>query len=74
MREGRGENAVHNKARAHAYDQEIVWLFTRELIGHGLRRRYEVPKDEPLKLLELVRKLDSAEGGNYFSATTPDHA
>jgi hypothetical protein len=47
--------------KAHADDNELVWLFTRELIGHGLRRRYEVPKELPLKLLELVRKLDAGE-------------
>ena len=47
--------------KAHAFDKELVWLFTRELIGHGLRRRYEVPKELPLKLLELVRKLDAGE-------------
>jgi hypothetical protein len=47
--------------KAHAFDKELVWSFTRELIGHALRRRYEVPKELPFKLLELVRKLDAGE-------------
>jgi hypothetical protein len=66
MHEGHGENAVSNVLKAHAYDYydyELVWLFTRELIGHSLRRRYEAPKELPRELLELVRKLDA--GGNY---------
>jgi hypothetical protein len=48
-------------SQVHADDKELVWLFTRELIGDCLRRRYEVPKELPLKLLELVRKLDAIE-------------
>jgi hypothetical protein len=59
--------------QAHAYDKELAWLFTRELIGYALRRRYEVAKDLPLELLELVSKLGAGER-NYFSGTTSDHA
>ena len=50
---------------------ELAWLYTRELIGHGLRRRYEVAKDLPLELLELVRKLDAGEGNHSMCAADP---
>jgi hypothetical protein len=38
--------------------------FIREQIGWGLRKRYQVPKKLPPKLLALVRKLIAIEG-NY---------
>ena len=33
-------------------------------IGQGLRERYQFPKELPLILLSLIRKLDALEG-NY---------
>ena len=38
-----------------------TWSSVRELIGHGLRERYQVPKELPAKLLALIRKLDAIE-------------
>jgi hypothetical protein len=38
-----------------------TWRFVRELIGHGLRERYQVPKELPPKLLALVRNLETLE-------------
>ena len=58
---GAAKYAVPDMPKAHADDKELVWSCIRELIGHGLRRRYEVPKELPLKLLELIRKLDAGE-------------
>jgi hypothetical protein len=39
----------------------LTWSSVRELIGQGLRERYQVPKELPPKLLALVRKLDTVE-------------
>jgi len=58
-------------SKAHAYDLEFAWLFTRELIGHALRRRYEVAKDLPLELLELVSKLDAGDRNYSLRAHNP---
>ena len=38
-----------------------TWSSVRELIGHGLRERYQVPKELPAKLLALIKKLDATE-------------
>ena len=38
-----------------------TWSSVRELIGHGLRERYQVPKELPAKLLALIKKLDAIE-------------
>jgi hypothetical protein len=58
-------------SKADAYDLELAWLFTRELIGHGLRRRYEVAKDLPRELLELVGKLDAGDRNYSMRADNP---
>jgi len=71
MRERRGENMRCQMSKAHAYDLEFAWLFTRELIGHALRRRYEVAKDLPLELLELVSKLDAGDRNYSLRAHNP---
>jgi hypothetical protein len=39
----------------------LTWSFVRELIGHGLRERYQVPNELPAKLLALIRKLETIE-------------
>jgi hypothetical protein len=44
----------------HLYEG-LTWSFVRELIGHGLRERYQVPNELPAKLLALIRKLETIE-------------
>ena len=39
----------------------LTWSSVSELIGQGLRERYQVPKELSPKLLALVRKLDTVE-------------
>ena len=39
----------------------LTWWFVMARIGQGLRERYQVPKELPLKLLALVRKLQAIE-------------
>jgi hypothetical protein len=45
-------------------------VVVRERIGHGLRERYQLPKELPRKLLALVRELDALEG-NYLLRYAP---
>jgi len=47
--------------KAWTYNEELAWWFTRQQIGWALRKRYQVPKELPPKLLALVRKLDVGE-------------
>ena len=42
----------------HSFYEGLTWSSVRELIGQGLRERYQVPKELSPKLLALVRKLD----------------
>jgi hypothetical protein len=74
-------------AQGYTYYDGLTRWFIRERIGHGLRERYEVPKELPLKLLALVRRLDAVEDnqlskrsligkldaveGNYLSRYAP---
>ena len=39
----------------------LTWSSVRELIGQGLRERYQVPNELPAKLLALIRKLEAIE-------------
>ena len=39
----------------------LTWSSVRELIGQGLRERYQVSKELPEKLLALIRKLEAIE-------------
>ena len=39
----------------------LTWSSVRELIGQGLRERYQVPDELPTKLLALIRKLEAIE-------------
>jgi hypothetical protein len=39
----------------------LAWWWTRHEIGRDLRERYDVPKELPLKLQTLVRKLDDRD-------------
>ena len=43
------------------YERYSFYEGVIEWIGHCLRRRYQVPKELPLKLLALVSKLDEIE-------------
>jgi hypothetical protein len=52
---------VPDVLKEHAYYEALTWWFTMRGIGHGLRARYEVPKDLPPKLRALVRKLDDSD-------------
>ena len=45
----------------HYLYEGLTWSSVRELIGHGLRERYQVPKELPAKLLALIKKLDATE-------------
>ena len=43
------------------YNKQLTQWFTREQIGWGLRKRYQVPKELPPDLIALVRKLEVVE-------------
>jgi hypothetical protein len=45
----------------HSFYGGLTWLSVRELIGQGLKERYQVPEELSPKLLALVRKLDTVE-------------
>jgi hypothetical protein len=45
----------------HYLYEGLTWSFVRELFGHGLRERYQVPNELPAKLLALIRKLEAIE-------------
>lgn len=47
----------------HASSEPVItWWLDVKGVGESLRKRYEVPKELPPKLLKLVRKLDAIEG------------
>ncbi len=45
----------------HSFYGGRSWSCVRELIGQGLRERYQVPNEFPAKLLALIRKLEAIE-------------
>jgi hypothetical protein len=45
----------------HSLSGGLTWSSVRELIGQGLRARYQVPDELPTKLLALIRKLEAIE-------------
>jgi hypothetical protein len=45
----------------HSFYEGLTWSSVRELIGQGLRERYQVPKELPPKLLALVRNFEAIE-------------
>jgi hypothetical protein len=54
---------------AHPFYGGLTWSFVTEQIGQGLRDHYEVPKELPLKLLALVRKLGAIESKSPCTRT-----
>jgi hypothetical protein len=56
-------------ARLNAEFEPVAWWWTRNQIGRDLREFYEVSKELPPKLLELVRKLDTVESDRSGSST-----
>ena len=54
---------------AHPFYGGLTWSFVTEQIGQGLRNHYEVPKELPLKLLALVRKLQAIESKSLRART-----
>jgi hypothetical protein len=49
----------------HSFYRALTWSSVRELIGQGLRERYQIPKELSPKLLALVRKLDTVESKSF---------
>ena len=66
----KGQRAVPDMPRESAQFEPVAWWWARHEIGSDLRKRYEVPKDMPPKLLALVSKIDAVEG-NYLSRYAP---
>jgi hypothetical protein len=56
-------------AQGYTYYDGLTRWFIRDEIGLGLRKRYQVSKDLPPKLLALVRKLAAVEGSSPRSRT-----
>src|SRR5215472_160922 len=54
---------------AHPFYGGLTWSFVTKQIGQGLRDHYEVPKELPLKLLALVRKLQAIESKSLRART-----
>ena len=53
----------------HSLYEGLTWSSVRELIGQGLRERYQVPNELPTKLLALIRKLDAIENKSPSTPT-----
>ena len=53
----------------HSFYGGLTWSFVRELISQGLRERYQVPNELPVKLLALIRKLEAIESKSPRSRT-----
>ena len=45
----------------HSFYGGLTWSSVRELIGQGLRERYQIPNELPAKFLALIRKLEAIE-------------
>jgi hypothetical protein len=45
----------------HSFYDGPNWWFVMAGIVHGLRERYQVPKELPAKLLALMRKLETLQ-------------
>jgi len=53
----------------HSFYGGLTWSAVRELIGQGLRERYQVPKELSPRLLAMVRKLDTVESKSSRART-----
>jgi hypothetical protein len=58
-----------------ANEPVIAWWLDAERVGQSLRESYQVSKELPPKLLELVTKLDAIEGNQLrrYSETPSDY-
>ena len=66
---GPGMSQAQTFYEAHPFYGGLIWSFVTEQIGQGLRDHYEVPKELPLKLLALVRKLQAIESKSPSART-----
>jgi hypothetical protein len=53
---------AHSFYEGHSFLKGLILWFVMARIGHGLRERYQLPKELPPKLLALLVKLDAIEG------------
>src|SRR6185437_2874067 len=51
--------------------ERLIWLLVMARIGHGLRERYQFPKELPPILLSLIGKLDALEGNDSLRYEPP---
>ena len=58
---GPGMSQAQTFYEGHSLYGGLTWSSVRELIGQGLRERYQVPTELPAKLLALLRKLEAIE-------------
>ena len=57
------------------YQKRLTWSFTREQVGCGLRKCYQLSKELPPDLHALVRKLDAGESNQFrYSGMMTDYA
>jgi hypothetical protein len=63
------KDGVPDMATLSAQFEPVAWWWTRNQIGRDLKELYEVSKELPPKLLELVRKLDTVESNQSGSRT-----
>jgi hypothetical protein len=55
--------------------KRFAWSVTREQIGWGLRKCYEVPKELPPNIHALVRRLEAVESNQLrYSGMMTDYA
>lgn len=53
----------------HSLYEGLTWSSVRELIGQGLRERYQVPNELSGKLLALIKKLEAIENKSPGACT-----
>lgn len=57
-----------------AHFEPIAWWWTRKQIGRNLKEHYDVPKELPPKLANLILQVDAVEENRLlrFSGATSD--
>jgi hypothetical protein len=58
---GPGMSQAETFYEGHSFYSGLTWSSVRELIGQGLRERYQIPTELPAKLHALIRKLEATE-------------